>query len=132
MPVSEDRLLERGFNQAERLGAYLAQAALIPLHDVLRRTRHSSKQSSKTRGARLRDTLHLFQADAESLRDMLATIKKSKSASVQSHVVRLLLIDDIYTTGSTVHACARTLFESINLENPALHVEIYSLTLARS
>ena len=44
--------------------------------------------------------------------------------------IQLLLIDDIYTTGSTLDACGRVILNAgFHMEIP---VEIYTLTLARS
>ncbi|WP_143069248.1 ComF family protein [Paenibacillus sp. OV219] len=124
VPVSSERLAEREFNQAERLGAYLAERVQIPLHHVMQRTRHSGKQSYKTRGARLRDTHNLFTADPALTASLL-------TARNQSHI-RLIIVDDIYTTGSTANACATALAEEIRRQRPAVFVELFILTLARS
>ncbi|REE84475.1 ComF family protein [Paenibacillus taihuensis] len=124
VPVSSERLAEREFNQAERLGAYLAEHTLIPLHNVLERTRHSGKQSYKTRGARLRDTHNLFTANPALTGSMLSSLD-------QPHI-RLIVVDDIYTTGSTANACAAALADEIKRQQPAALVELFVLTLARS
>ncbi|SFJ26701.1 comF family protein [Paenibacillus sp. UNC496MF] len=125
VPVSEARLLERGFNQAERLAARLGEAEGIPFFDALRRTRHSAKQSAKTRGARLRDTRNLFKADEAELALMLATAGRDAR-------YRLVLVDDIYTTGSTANACAQALADGIGQAAPGLRFDVYVLTVARS
>ncbi|RAP73941.1 ComF family protein [Paenibacillus montanisoli] len=127
VPVSEERLLERGFNQAEQLGSYLAGSERLALYDILHRTRHSDKQSFKTRGARLRDTEQLFAADLHAAAAMLDSFNSSGLKTL-----RLLIIDDIYTTGSTANSCAQALAEALKSLAPALPVRIYILTLARS
>ncbi|QHT63455.1 ComF family protein [Paenibacillus lycopersici] len=132
VPVSELRLLERGFNQAERLAAHLAAAENLPLWDVLRRVRHSGKQSNKTRGARMRDTRHLFAADVSFMTSRLQQLRERGSAAADPAGCRLLLIDDIYTTGSTANACAEALLIAMKKAAPAMTVEIYCLTVARS
>ena len=47
-----------------------------------------------------------------------------------SRPFRLLLIDDIYTTGSTLDACGHVILQAAS--KASVHVEIYTLTLARS
>lgn len=124
VPVSRERLAEREFNQAERLGACLAENVGIPLHNVMERTRHSGKQSYKTRGARLRDTHNLFTADPALTAAMLSSLNQAR--------IGLIIVDDIYTTGSTANACATALVEEIQRQRPAVIVELYILTVARS
>ncbi|WP_308636649.1 ComF family protein [Paenibacillus silvisoli] len=127
VPVSEERLQERGFNQAEQLASYLARSERLGLYDILRRTRHSDKQSLKTRGARLRGTERLFEADLRATAAMLGAVKADALSEI-----RLILIDDIYTTGSTANSCAQTLTEAFKTLAPQMAVQLYALTLARS
>ena len=49
VPVSRQRLVERGFNQAEVLGRGIALKRNIPYAELLIRERHSDKQSFKNR-----------------------------------------------------------------------------------
>ncbi|OME85855.1 hypothetical protein BK122_03015 [Paenibacillus pabuli] len=158
VPVSNERLAERGFNQAERLAAGLAAAVRLPVVDLLQRRINTTKQSFKTRGERIQTMQDAFAIQPGGI-DMLLELYKAASQSVQknmysraansyangeegsSHVtpttegrpltpLRLLLIDDIYTTGSTLDACGQMILNagySINLP-----IEIYTLTLARS
>ncbi|WAA09782.1 ComF family protein [Fervidibacillus albus] len=84
IPLSNERLFERGFNQAE---AIVREAGIRPVH-VLSRI-HSEKQAKKTREERM----HL--PDIFSVTDV---------TQVQGKTV--LLIDDIYTTGSTLRHAA--------------------------
>lgn len=85
IPLSPERLLERGFNQSTGL----AEAAGLKTNDILVRL-HSEKQSKKSR----RDRIHgeqIFQLTID------LTGKK------------VLLIDDIYTTGATIRQAAKRL-----------------------
>jgi predicted amidophosphoribosyltransferase len=128
VPISSERAEDRGFNQAEQLASYLAQQYRMPLMHLLVRERHTEKQSFKTRSERMRDTRKLFNVN---------DIELSKLQSEDDHAAshfhstrsanRVLLIDDIYTTGSTAEACSQTLCQ--HAENP---IEIYVLTWARS
>ena len=94
VPLSHRRLKERGYDQA----MLLAMAAALELDDVavetLRKSRNTDAQSGLTgEAARRANVLGAYEVvDPELIRDK-----------------RLLLIDDIITTGSTISECARTL-----------------------
>ncbi|MCQ6563553.1 ComF family protein [Paenibacillus mendelii] len=133
VPLSEARLVERGFNQAEQLASAVAVRNQLPLVQALRRTRHSDKQSYKTRGARLRDTRNLFAAEEAGFATLVRLVDgRTNESSLSNPVLRLLLVDDIYTTGSTVDACSRAILDSMQRSFPEIHTEVYVLTLARS
>ncbi len=159
VPVSAERLAERGFNQAERLAAGLAAATRLPLVDLLQRQINTTKQSFKTRGERIQTMQDAFAIQSNGV-ELLLSLKEaahfdSQGKSFQGSTVyyseniqhsthqpsmnlttnlrqplRLLLVDDIYTTGSTLDACGHVILENgYELNTP---VEIYALTLARS
>lgn len=88
IPLSKERLLERGFNQATGL----AVEAGFETVDALVRV-HGEKQSKKSREERI----HLKQ------------VFKVTEPVLDK---RILLIDDIYTTGSTLQHAAKALVES--------------------
>lgn len=102
IPLSSERLLERGFNQAEALAITAGQTCIQPLTRI-----HSEKQSKKSR----RDRINLPQVFQITDSEMIAGQK-------------ILLLDDIYTTGSTLRHAAKAL-------KLAGATEIRSLTLAR-
>ncbi|MFX3631589.1 MAG: ComF family protein [Candidatus Pristimantibacillus sp.] len=118
VPVSPERAEERGFNQAERLATILSRQYHMPLAHLLIRERHTEKQSFKTRSERMQNTNRLFRAIPE----QMASLQHAHSRSI-----KLLLIDDIYTTGSTIQACAEALHRQSSIP-----LDIFSLTWARS
>ncbi|MHA0856231.1 ComF family protein [Paenibacillus sp. CMAA1364] len=129
IPVSAIRLEERGFNQAEVLAVGLAERIHIPFIQLLVRARHTDKQSFKSRGDRIRDMQNVFRRDPDMFHHV-GQILQSNHQALAVRPIRILVIDDIYTTGSTMNACAHVLQE---LEEALQHpVEIYSLTWARS
>ncbi|MEK4286200.1 ComF family protein [Paenibacillus sp. FSL P4-0502] len=127
VPVSDSRLLERGFNQAERLADVLSRHRKIPQLPLLIRTHHTVKQSFKGRAERLADMKNAFGANpavSTPFKDWL------KDNSPISRPIRIIIVDDIYTTGSTIRACAEILKQIVS--NYDYAAEIYSLTWARS
>lgn len=115
IPLAPERLRERGFNQAERLAVYLSNWYGIPYQPMLRRARHTEKQSLKSRRNRVMDMRGIF----ETLHNA------SKPISPAPPSINLLLLDDVYTTGSTIEECARVLSES----NP--NIRIHGIAWAR-
>ncbi|MNB77474.1 DNA utilization protein GntX [compost metagenome] len=123
VPVSEARLLERGFNQAGRLAEVLSLRRKIPVMELLGRTRHTGKQSFKGRAERIKAMKEAF----------IFNNKKGEAFARQlreREVSRIVIIDDIYTTGSTIHSCAEVIQRTA--EAYGGHIEICSLTWARS
>ncbi|WP_052476041.1 ComF family protein [Cohnella kolymensis] len=119
VPLAPERLQERGFNQAERLAVQLSQWYGIRCRPLLARLRHTEKQSLKTRQSRVNDMMGNFAA----------TSAVDSTDNLPNSVHRIILIDDVYTTGSTINECARVLKESSAPDSPA---EIYGLLWARS
>ncbi len=91
VPLHVSRLYERGFNQAALLAAPVARSLGVPtLARALERTRATEKQADLDRSARLRNVASAFRA--------------------RSRVpARILLVDDVRTTGATQDACAKVL-----------------------
>ncbi|MGG4481026.1 ComF family protein [Paenibacillus illinoisensis] len=133
VPVSNERLAERGFNQAERLATGLAAACRLPVVDLLQRRINTTKQSFKTRGERIETMKEAFSISPgvmDTLRDLYIDKAESNSAREHSCPLQLLLVDDIYTTGSTLDACGRVILNAAVSSDISL--EIYTLSLARS
>jgi competence protein ComFC len=116
VPLSETRLRERGFNQAELLANHIGRACRIPVIPLLERVRHTDKQSFKTRSDRLRDLQGVFRCRPDALEVM--------GGGGGSAPINLLIVDDVYTTGSTLNEVSATILANFN-------AKIYGLTCAR-
>lgn len=93
VPLHEGRLKERGFNQTEKLfGDWLARKNL-PLRDLLIRTLPTPKLYS------------LGKAEREKILRGAFAAAESVNLSGQ----RILIVDDIFTTGTTCKECAKVL-----------------------
>jgi ComF family protein len=90
VPLHAARLAERGYNQAGLLAEALALRSGIPtMPNALERMKFTQSQVGLTAQEREVNVQDAFRADA-----------------VQVNGRRVLLIDDVYTTGATLDACA--------------------------
>ncbi len=110
VPLHSEREKSRGFNQATLIGRELSLATSLPLDEVsLLRTSHTNR--------------HRAGMDAKGRRDTVAdAFRVTYPALIVGE--RVLLVDDVFTTGATVSSCAKTLLE-------AGATEVFVLTIAR-
>ena len=96
VPIHKERRRKRGYNQAEIIGKGLEKQTGIPLYsDVLKRNKKTKALKDCSPAERLQN---LFSAmDCEELSEELK---------------RILLVDDIFTTGATMEACSRKLLDA--------------------
>lgn len=107
VPVHVVRQRQRGYNQAALLARSLAGTAHLPVADVLRRSRATTKQHRLDRAGRLRN-----------LRDAFVAAPGARPPP------ELILVDDILTTSATLEACASVLLA-------AGAVTVYGFAIAR-
>jgi ComF family protein len=94
VPLHPVKQREREFNQAERLGAHLARALAVPLETQwVKRTEPTLQQAKLSREERLANIRRAFEP-------------KSKESLKGAKIV---LVDDVLTTGATTSAVARVL-----------------------
>lgn len=93
VPLYKERLKERGFNQTELIFSEYLNRKKIPLSFCLERTRFTEKQNKLKRKDRIENVRNAFAL--------------CENFSVKGDSI--LLLDDIYTTGATMEACAHVL-----------------------
>ncbi len=96
VPLSRQRMSERGFNQAAVMAKAVAERYGIAYSEnVLFRIRNTKRQSGLSVAERNINVRDAFLADG------LFAARK-----------RILLVDDIYTRGATMSECARVLYDA--------------------
>jgi ComF family protein len=110
VPLHAEREQARGFNQATLIGRELSRATSLPLDEVsLVRVKNVKR--------------HRAGMDAKGRRDTVAAaFRVTHPALVAGE--RVLLVDDVFTTGATVSSCASALLDAGALE-------VFVLTIAR-
>jgi competence protein ComFC len=111
VPLHASRERERGFNQAALLARELARLSRLPLdeHSVARRIHTERHRAGMDSRARRNSVAKAF------------TVRHTDSIKGR----RVLLVDDVFTTGATVSACAAVLKD-------AGAEEVFVLTIARA
>jgi len=109
VPMHPDRLFKREINHSDILARDLGRALKIPYSkNILMKIKNTSLQSKLKREARMKNLSSSF-----SLKNSLIVLDKN-----------ILLVDDLFTTGSTVNECSKVLKDA-----GARYVEV--ITLAR-
>ncbi len=87
--------LRRGYNQAALLSEIISQECNIKMNDILKRIKNTKTQTRLNEEARRKNVLDAFRVKQNGI--------KGK---------RVILIDDVMTTGATINECARVLKEA--------------------
>ncbi len=106
VPVHASRLLKRGYNQSELLCQYISNLTHIPVrNDIIIRNKKTTAQKELNVDERLLNLQSAFK-----------TARHLPPGSIA------LIVDDIYTTGSTMESCTERIME-------AGAVKVYGLTI---
>ncbi|MBE6955915.1 MAG: ComF family protein [Ruminococcaceae bacterium] len=93
-PLSRKRLRKRGYDQSKLLAEVVAHRLILPADSLLEKVRDTAPQSGQTdAAARRANILGAYR------------LRPGKSAEG----MRILLVDDVVTTGATLSECARVL-----------------------
>ncbi len=92
VPLHSKKLKEREFNQTALIGRHLSRQTGIPLlHEILKKDKATLPQTDVTGKERLKNVKNTFTAGKSVIG------------------LRLILVDDVITTGATVYECSRVL-----------------------
>ena len=96
VPLHPKKMKIRSYNQSEYFARGLGEKNRMPLFPCIRRITHTDSQTKKDKIARWLNVSEAFKLDEK-------FVVKGKS---------LLLVDDVFTTGSTIEACAQVLINA--------------------
>ena len=96
VPLHHIRFREREFNQAAELASLVSRRCGIPVWNALGRTRYTSTQTKLNR--------------AERMENLRGAFRVRQTARVKNR--HIVLVDDVFTTGSTVEECSRVLLRA--------------------
>lgn len=112
VPLHHTRQNWRGFNQAQTFAGLISDKLGIPINNCLIRTINTKPQFKLGRALRTQNTRHAF--------DLSMNYDPSADGLTQN----VILVDDVWTTGSTLKSCAQILKRNgVN--------RVWALTIAR-
>lgn len=94
IPLYWWRKARRGFNQSEEIAKRLAHNLEVPVVQLLARVRHTDYQTNLTREHRIKNVDNAF---------------KLKQTDCEYKGKHIMIVDDVMTSGATLHAAARAL-----------------------
>lgn len=111
VPMHPKKQKKRGFNQAEKIGEGMSEILDIPIKNgILIKTKNTGSQTKMNKEQRMENSSKIFSYANKDLEDT-------------NHY---LIIDDVFTTGSTLLVCASKLKES----RPNCRISIFALAKA--
>lgn len=99
VPLHPRKLRKRGYNQAKVIAKPIAKACNLPYIDLLLRSKNTLPQKELSDKERIKNLQSAFAINKRVLNGLSVPMN------------RLLLVDDIYTTGSTIEACTELLLQ---------------------
>ena len=98
VPLHKKRHLERGYNQTELVAKNLGEKLKICVNGkILIKNKNIKPQSQKTGEDRFKDVVGIYDLNSKYVQDIVGK--------------KVLIFDDIYTTGSTCKECAKMLLK---------------------
>ncbi len=108
VPLHKKRLRERGYNQSELLARRVGELTSLPVFGLLDKTVATKNLAKLNRAERLKAIDGSFAPNYDEFTRFLSTMCVIDSGFSLENA-KILLIDDIFTTGATSNECAKTL-----------------------
>ncbi len=101
VPLDQKKIKDRGYNQSEELSKELSKVLKIPVaSNILIKIKSTPPQMEQKREERLKNLAGAF------------TINKNCATSEIAQFSKIFLVDDVYTTGSTMEHCSQVLLDA--------------------
>ena len=124
IPLHWTRKWSRGYNQAEVIAREVATALGVDLRtDILERSRRTRTQTKLSIEGKAANVKGAFRVRPDIVQSSGSGTKKADASAI-SDLKHLLIIDDIFTTGSTVLACYSALRDTFP---PSVRISIATL-----
>ncbi len=113
VPLHPEKRSKRGYNQSEQFAKGISRAIDVPVRtDLLQRVKFTTTQTSMTRAQRIRNTSGAFIANE----------------ALKSRNYRILLVDDVLTTGATFEGCIQALVQ----KNEKTEIHLITIAMGHS
>lgn len=109
VPLHKKRLKKRGYNQSQLLAKELSKLVDIEVLSLLIKNTHTKNLTKLNRKERENIVKNTFSIDEKSIESSINNIKNKLTIKSFLKDKKVLLIDDVLTTGSTANECSRVL-----------------------
>jgi len=107
VPMWEPKRKLRGFNQAELIARMVAKRWGMEYRELLTRTRETMPMYGLKREERIENVGGAFEVNHKSQTRLAA-----RQVLQFSNVQRIVLVDDVWTSGATMSECVRVLYQA--------------------
>ncbi|MBU2524248.1 hypothetical protein KKG71_03570 [Patescibacteria group bacterium] len=121
IPLHPKRHKERGFNQSQKIAELIASKTNCQVAQILKRVNHTQKQARLSKFKRTQNINNCFTF--------------SSQINYKKNTTKIIIIDDIFSTGSTLEEAAKTIRIALKIQqkpHPIYHYQIGAFTIARA
>jgi len=113
VPLHPKKFAKRGYNQSEQFAKGIGKAIGVPVRtDLLKRIQFTQTQTKMSRSQRIKNTSLAFEG----------------SEQLKNKDYRILLVDDVLTTGATFEGC----IQAVQLQNNQTEIHLMTIAMGHS